>query len=89
MRMIKGNVERIVEDQVKADRLLADGFEHLDVVEAVQPETLDGSEMPPEAEKNLEDMTVPELKALAKEKGIDGTSSLNREDLLAVLKDVV
>lgn len=44
---------------------------------------------PEEPGKNLEDMTVAELKALAKEKGIDGVSSLNREDLLAVLKDVV
>lgn len=88
MRLIKGNVERIVEDQVKADRLLEDGFVHLDIVEAVQPETLARSEIPPEAEKNLGDMTVPELKALAKEKGIDGFSSLNRDDLLSVLKEV-
>lgn len=88
MRLIKGNVERIVEDQVKVDKLIADGFEHLDAVGVVQPETLAGSGMSPAAEKNLEDMTVPELKALAKEKGIDGFSSLNREDLLSVLKEV-
>ncbi|WP_277405490.1 Rho termination factor N-terminal domain-containing protein [Lacrimispora xylanisolvens] len=34
-------------------------------------------------------MTVPELKALAKEKGIEGASSLGKEDLLAVLKEVM
>lgn len=45
-------------------------------------------EMSLASEKNLEDMTVSELKALAKEKGIDGTSSLAKEDLLAVLKEV-
>ncbi len=88
MRLVKGNVERIVEDQVMADRLKADGFKELNVVDAVQSDALPGSETPPEAEKNLVDMTVPELKALAKEKGIVGVSSLNREDLLAVLRDV-
>jgi hypothetical protein len=45
-------------------------------------------ELPLTTEKDLEDMTVPELKALAKEKGIDGFSSLNRDDLLSVLKEV-
>lgn len=88
MRLVKGNVERIVEDQVKANRLKADGFKELDAVDVVQSDALPGSEIPTEAEKNLDDMTVPELKALAKEKGIDGFSSLNREDLLSVLKDV-
>nr|WP_288974966.1 Rho termination factor N-terminal domain-containing protein [uncultured Blautia sp.] len=39
--------------------------------------------------KTIEDMTLPELKALAKEKGIKGAGSLNKEELLAVLKDVI
>jgi hypothetical protein len=47
-----------------------------------------GFEVQPEPEKSLEDMTGPELKTMAKERGIEGTSSLNKEDLLAVLKDV-
>lgn len=88
MRLIKGNVERIVEDQVKAEKLIADGFKELSSVETVQSETLAEPENSPDREKNLEDMTVPELKALAKEKGIDGFSSLNRDDLLSVLKEV-
>jgi hypothetical protein len=89
MRLIKGNIERIVEDKVKADRLMAEGFKELDGIKEVETEALDGSEtLAGGNEKNLEDMTVPELKALAKGKGIEGSSSLNREDLLSVLKDV-
>ena len=88
MRLIKGNVERIVEDQVKAERLKADGFKELEAIGEVKAEITE-LEAPVEPGKILEDMTVPELKALAKEKGIEGSSSLNREDLLSVLKEVV
>ena len=38
------------------------------------------------AGKNIEDMTVEELKSLAKEKGLTGVSSLAKADLLAILK---
>lgn len=33
----------------------------------------------------LKELTVPELKEIAKEKGISGYSKMNREDLLEVL----
>ena len=89
MRLIKGNVERIVKDDVKASKLIADGFKELGESKESEPEKQSGSENPLEPEKSLEDMTVPELKALAKEKGIEGASSLGKEDLLAVLKEVM
>ncbi len=60
----------------------------LEVNELVNPTEVE-PENPTEPEKNLEDMTVPELKALAKEKGIEGASSLSKEDLIAVLKEVM
>lgn len=64
--------------------------EECGVIEKSQdPKTLSEPKGQQEPEKNLEDMTVPELKALAKEKGIDGASSLGKEDLLAVLKEVM
>lgn len=88
MRLIKGNVERIVEDDVKASKLIADGFKELGEAKEVEPGKQAEPEIPPDLEKNLENMTVPELKALAKEKGIEGTSSLGKDDLLAVLKEV-
>lgn len=37
---------------------------------------------------DLDEMTVEELKAVAKEKGITGVSALKKEELLALLKDV-
>lgn len=82
-------------DVIKICQKDVEHFEVMETMPGPEPEpeqngeAADVQEPGWEAEKDMEDMTVAELKALAKEKGIDGVSSLNREDLLAVLKDVV
>ena len=79
--MIKDNVERIVTTPEQAARLKAAGFEPLEV-DAVKPET---AEEPAELDK----MDTAQLRALAKEKGVEAADALNKKELLAVLKDVV
>ena len=82
MILKKDNVERIAETEIVIQKLMRQGFEPIGG-------TAFNKENPDKADKSLEDMTVAELKALAKEKGLEGVSALNKEDLLAVLKEVI
>lgn len=76
MRLIKDNVERVA-DGAQADKLKVLGFKEIGNSAAVGPE-----------DKSLDKMSSNQLKALAKEKGIEGAYSLTKAELLAVLKDV-
>lgn len=80
MRLIKDNVERIAESEAQIRKLETAGYVPLGVT---------GSEKAEEVKPELEKLKVDELKALAKEKGIEGAASLTKEELLAVLKEVV
>lgn len=82
MRLIKGNVERLVESQAKAARFRNDGFKDLS-----EPVTEDAAEAA--GAVDITTMNITQLKALAKEKGLEGYSSLTKEELLEMLKDVV
>ena len=57
------------------------------VCEKVEDETVDQNAVE-ERVTDLDEMTVEELKAVAKEKGIKGVSALKKEELLELLKDV-
>ena len=79
MRLIRKNVERVAVKEARIEKLKALGFRPIggDAAEIVQ------------AAADINTKTVAELKAIAKEKEIEGYSSLTKEELLAVLKDVV
>ena len=76
MRYIKDNVEREAEGAA-AEKLLARGFKPLAEKKEESKE-----------EKNLADMKVGELKALAVERGITGAEGLTKAELIAVLEGV-
>lgn len=78
MRLIRKNVEREAEGSA-AEKLISDGFTPM---KKATPDTVPEEKIG----KDIEDMTVEELKTLAKEKGLTGVSSLAKADLLAILK---
>lgn len=79
MILVRNNIERIAENEAQIRKLTAEGYKPMEASEDVK------EEQKPELEK----MKADELKALAKEKGIEGAASLTKEELLAVLKEVV
>lgn len=80
IRLIKDNVERVVSSEEDVNRLIAKGFKRMEVIKQGAP---DRKKEEPKADLNS--LTVKELREMAKEKGIDAASALNKEDLLKVL----
>lgn len=80
MRVIRDNVEREVEAS-KCEQLLKDGYKLVDVSGNSEKES---SEV--KTSGDLDSMSLAELRAVAKEKGLSGYSSLSKDELLGVLK---
>lgn len=76
MILKKDNVERVVADG-DAEAWKKKGFKEL------------GREKEPESKSSISDMDLKDLRSIAAEKGIEGAESLNKKELLKVLKDVV
>lgn len=91
MRLINENVEREAEG-ADIQKWKNKGYAELETEEVPSDSAEDNSETEdsPSEEKtlqNLEEFTVQELRELAKSKGLEGTSSLNKQQLIDVLKE--
>lgn len=94
MRLIRKNVEREAEGQ-DIQKWISKGYSELEKEEIPSDSAEDNSETEdspseeetPEVKQNLEELTVQELRELAKSKGLEGTSSLNKQQLIDILKE--
>lgn len=77
IRLVMNNVERVAMTEVQAEKLESRGFKRMNSVKESKPS--------PKEEKPLSEMTVKELRAHAKEKGIEVVSSLGKKELIEIL----
>lgn len=71
-RLIRDNIERIVNDTSEKEKLIYDGFKLLEDKKNI----------------NIENLGIEELKNLAKENGIEGYSKLKKDELIEKLNNI-
>ncbi|MBE6056799.1 Rho termination factor N-terminal domain-containing protein [Clostridium sp.] len=74
-RLIRDNVEHVVNDEYIRDKLIKQGYKLIEETQNVQEDL-----------KKLNELTIEELKELAKGKGIEGISKLKKDELIEVLE---
>lgn len=74
-RLIRDNVERVVNDEYIRDALIKQGYKLIKETQNVQEDL-----------KKINELTIEELKELAKGKGIEGISKLKKDELIEVLE---
>ena len=93
MILVKGNMERETESMTTIALLKKEGFKELPSApeedKTAEGAPVEDTPLEDESKPDLESMSLEELKALAKEKGMSGVSSLNKDQLKEVLKDMV
>ncbi|AXU30899.1 Rho termination factor N-terminal domain-containing protein [Clostridioides difficile] len=71
-RLIRDNIERIVNDTSEKEKLMYNGFKLLEDKKNI----------------NIENLGIEELKNLAKENGIEGYSKLKKDELIEKLNSI-
>ncbi|NFP92409.1 Rho termination factor N-terminal domain-containing protein [Clostridium sporogenes] len=74
-RLIRDNVERVVNDEHIKDKLIKQRYKLIKETQNVQKDL-----------KKLNDLTIEELRELAKGKGIEGISKFKKDELIEVLE---
>ena len=98
MILIKDNIEKIADTEEAAGKLIEKGFRPLYIPPAAKPvaavpepaafKTGTAGFSTQEAQKqDLRSMKVQELRSLAKAKGISGTSSMTKAEILELLEE--
>ena len=85
MRLIRKNVEREA-GGTTAKKLMSDGFKPVENTTSQKTDMKPDMKPDEKAAKSIEEMTVEELKTLAKERGLTGVSALAKQDLIDILK---
>lgn len=86
MRYINGNIEREAVTQSQCEHLEVQGFRPLEAAGILQSSQEAG--LQETQGRQLGQLNTAQLRAIAKERGIEGAGSFTKAELLTVLKDV-